>query len=147
MKKIILSAILIFLSLQIFAQEIPAAKQPFTSADLFKKSKNQKTAAWICLGGGLGLGATGLIITIANGTSDVVSLLVLQPKVHDYRAASALMLIGAAGIVGSIPLFIASSKNNQKARLMLKQEKVSFILPGQSGSRITGLTLSIPLGK
>lgn len=147
MKKIILSAILIFLSLQIFAQDIPAAKQPFTSAELFKKSKNQKTAAWICLGGGFGMVATSLIIIVANGTSDMVSLLVLKPRVHNYDGAAALTIIGAAGIIGSIPLFVASANNNKKARLMLKQEKLSFILPGQSGSRITGLTLSIPLGK
>lgn len=147
MKKIILPLLLVMLSLQNYAQQIPAVKKPYTSDELFLKSKRQKTAAWICLGGGLGLGATGLIITIVKGTTEVVSALVLQPEAQDYKGASALMLLGAAGIVGSIPLFVASGKNNQKARVMLKQEKVSFSLPGHSGSRITGLTLSIPLGK
>ena len=105
MKKIILPLLLVMLSLQNYAQQIPPVK------------------------------------------TEVVSALVLQPEAQDYKGASALMLLGAAGIVGSIPLFVASGKNNQKARVMLKQEKVSFSLPGHSGSRITGLTLSIPLGK
>lgn len=69
-----------------------------------RKSKNQKTAAFILLGGGTALGLTGLLTGSKSETS--------------FDEANTGALLGAAGILavaGSIPLFVASKRNKQKA--------------------------------
>lgn len=71
-----------------------------TKEDYLKKSKNQKTAAWIMLGAGAGC------------------LAIAAPGEVSFDVLPALVIGGGGLIVGSIPLFIASRKNQKKAMSM-----------------------------
>jgi len=69
-----------------------------------EKSKNQKTAAWFLLGGGVALIGTGFLVGDDKEAS------------FDDAFTGALMAgIGVLSTIGSIPLFIASGKNKRKA--------------------------------
>lgn len=95
MKKITLFSLLLLLSAATFCQQTTAP--PLTKAEYLQKSKGQKTAAWILLGVGVTCAAIA-----APGNVSLNSLPVL--------------IIGGGGAaIGSIPLFIASSRNKRKA--------------------------------
>ena len=49
-----------------------------TKQDYLKKSKNQKTAAWIVLGGGIVLTSAGMAIGLNNATDVHIGLLSLE---------------------------------------------------------------------
>jgi len=77
---------------------------PVVKTDYLVKSKNQKTAAWVLLGGGTALIGLGFLIGDSkNATFD------------DAGTGVVLGSIGFLSAVGSIPLFIASGKNKRKA--------------------------------
>ena len=103
MKKSIVYFLLLALPAASFCQKtndtIPAVK-----TDYLLKSKNQKTAAWVLLGGGTALIGIGFLIGDSkNATFD------------DAGTGVVLGGIGFLSVVGSIPLFIASGKNKRKA--------------------------------
>ena len=84
---------------------------PVVKTDYLAKSKSQKTAAFILLG----IGVTTL--TIAS----VADL--------DLDAVGAVVVVGGAATIASIPLFIASGKNKKKARNIttnIKMEKATI---------------------
>lgn len=79
-----------------------------TKQDYLLKSKHQKTVAWILLGGGLlstGLGSIRFKPDDDWGGGNN------QPT----TGSTVFLVTGLAAIGGSIPLFIASSKNKKKA--------------------------------
>ncbi len=77
---------------------------PFVKTDYLLKSKNQKTAAWVLLGGGTALIGLGFLIGDSkNATFD------------DAGTGVVLGGLGFLSTIGSIPLFIASGKNKRKA--------------------------------
>ncbi len=79
-----------------YSQESSPNPSP-TKQDYLKKSRGQKTAAWILLGSG----ATLLAIAAPGEVSfDILPVLVIG---------------GTAATLGSIPLFIASGRNKRKA--------------------------------
>jgi uncharacterized membrane protein len=92
------------------------------SSFLFQKSKKQKTAAWLLLGGGAGLITTGVIMI--GGDKDPFG--VVFGASSKATTGAILTVAGGAAMLGSIPLFIASGKNKSKASLMLKNENVFF---------------------
>jgi len=124
MKKSILYFLLLALPAASFCQKtydtIPDIKTEY-----IVKSKNQKTAAWILLGGGAALIGTGFLIGDGKNST------------FDDAATGALLAgIGTLSMIGSIPLFIASGKNKRramKANTFIKMEtapsfqKQSFI--------------------
>lgn len=83
-----------------------------TKDDYLTKSKHQKTAAWIMLGGGWGLGIAGGIVA-THGVTQINSG---QPdKVGNNIGNGALLILtGGAAMLGSIPLFLAAGKNKRK---------------------------------
>ena len=86
---------LVFVSIHSLSQQTPPPT--ITKEDYLKKSKNQKTAAFILLGAG----ATMIAIAAPGNVSfDILPVLAIG---------------GAGGILGSIPLFIASGKNKKRA--------------------------------
>lgn len=147
MKKILITIFFLSIVLEILAQDSPYSNRPSTSADLFLKSKKQKTAARILLGGGSALALTGFILSIPKASNDIISVLVLDPKESDYTVENIMIITGGVAMAGSIPLFIASGQSRRSARLMVKDEKVAMGLPIKAGKKITGITLSIPIGK
>ena len=77
--------------------------QPLTKNDYLQKSKNQKTAAWVLLGGGLALAVGGAVLDVSSDWSGSET---------PYLVA---ITAGCASMLGSIPLFISSAKNKRKA--------------------------------
>ena len=103
-----------------------------TKADYLKKSKNQSTAAWVLAGGGVVMVTAGAIIGLNDATEAIGSIFTGETeKTSD--AGPILFFTGAAAMVGSIPLFIASSRNKRKANDMsafFKMENRPFVQKG-----------------
>lgn len=93
---------------------------------LFKKAKQQNSAAWVVGGTGLGLAAVGLIITSNQVGQDLSNIFNPNYTNSNSKGGEIMAYAGLGAMLGSIPLFIASGKNKRKANLMLKDEKVSF---------------------
>ena len=108
---------------------------PIVTTDYLKKSKSQKTAAWVLLGGGFALTTTSILIATPKAAEDLTygfgGFLSGEPAPqNDYTAESILLVTGTAAMLGSIPLFIASGKNKKKALNMsanIKMEKATII--------------------
>ncbi len=106
MKLSILTLAILLSTITSFCQDSTKASTDFSS--LMKKSKNQKTTAWIFLGGGGALTVTGLAVGLGealfNGESSNFS--------------GALFDIGLGCLVTSIPLFIVASSTRKKAKAL-----------------------------
>lgn len=114
MKQAFIFILFIIVASNSFGQDSAGVVSP-ASIDYVQKSKHQKTAAWIMLGGGLALAVTGVAVSASNWESS---------------AGDVLLVIGGASMIGSIPFFIASGKNKKKARSMstgLKMEHTPSI--------------------
>ena len=122
MKKNIIYFVLFALPVISFCQKTNDTV-PSIKTDYLVKSKNQKTAAWVLLGGGTALIGLGFLIGDSkNSTFD------------DAATGAVLGGIGFLSAIGSIPLFIASGKNKRKAMqatTFIKMENVRMI-PNQS---------------
>jgi hypothetical protein len=99
MKK--LFSFLLFMSLctELLSQELVK-----DAAYYHTKSKKQRSGAWVLLGLGSALVVGGLLI----GNRD-------ESSFSDAATGGIMGIAGGAGMVGSIPLFIASSRNRRKA--------------------------------
>ena len=105
MKKIIICVLLVILSVASFSQQTTAVSPILTKTDYLKKSKNQKTAAWILLGGGITTSIIGLTqINLAGSDENINNGL-----------GTALFITGSAAAISSIFFFSASKKNKRKA--------------------------------
>lgn len=113
MKKItILSMLLAFTAITYGQQVTPKQDLNWKESDYYKKSKNQKTAAWILLGSGVAMFTGGLIAhyNYVNDENDPFAGLTST------TTGEVVAGIGILVASGSIPLFIASSKNKKKAK-------------------------------
>ena len=118
MKKSILYFLLLALPAASFCQQTNDSV-PVIKTDYLVKSKNQKTAAWVLLGGGVVLIGTGFLI--GDGKNSTF---------EDAAAGAFFAGIGVLSAIGSIPLFIASGKNKRramKASAFIKMEKATII--------------------
>jgi hypothetical protein len=102
MKKFFISAMFLLMAISPFCQQ-SGSGQSLSQQDYLQKSKRQKTAAWIMLGGGVVLAAGSAILAVSSDWS--------KPETP-YDVA---IYAGGASILGSIPLFIASGRNKRKA--------------------------------
>ncbi|HET9431384.1 MAG TPA: hypothetical protein VFO70_09405 [Chitinophagaceae bacterium] len=101
MKKFFLALLIVLYGLSISGQ------QP-TKEDLLKKSKSQKTWAWLFTAGGAALVVSGVIITSDNSSyfpSETVGPI--------------MMAGGGLAIAGGVILFSASKKNETRANEMM----------------------------
>lgn len=102
MKKIILFSALLILANSVFSQ--PANPSPaLTKQDYLKKSKDQKTAAWIFMGGGIGLAILGF-----QADKHVEGNLENSGKI-------VAIVTGLAAISVGTTLFILASENKKRA--------------------------------
>ena len=125
MKQIILSAMLLILANSAFSQQNNPSPV-LTKQDLLKKSKHQKTTAFIFLGAGTGLITTAVIIEPFYNFKKVGSTLMMPPP--DYTYKTIFFLTGLASMVASIPFVINSSKNKKKAAgVSFRMEKVPVV--------------------
>jgi hypothetical protein len=111
-----------------------------TAEYFLQKSKNQRTAAWVILGGGAALSIVG-IIGLASNT---VEMFYENTPADTY----AFLTVAGAGIaLGSIPLFIASGRNYKKAATLSFKSQHIYI-PQQNTVAFKSqpaLSLIIPL--
>lgn len=117
-----------------------------TKEDYLKKSKSQKTAAWIVLGAGVVLTSAGFAVELNNANDALIGLFSLQqPKSSD--VGGVLFFSGLAAMAGSIPLFIASSKNKKRANAVSASFKMETRSTVQQGAIVRAAfpSLSIKL--
>jgi hypothetical protein len=114
-KKIIPFCLLLTLNATVFGQTVTSPGS-IMQPDL-KKSKNQKTAAWILLGSGTTLIIIGGALALhdfGEGLGNIFNPNP-QPTRDNSTAAGLLAITGVASMLSSIPLFISASKNKHKA--------------------------------
>lgn len=120
MTKITSLILLLTLATTSFSQHVePAPVQPATN--YLRKSKTQKTFAWILTGVGV------TAVTIGLLTQDYVDAFTSIAEEKN-RSSPAVYTVGGACIAGGIVLFVASSKNKRKASAMnafLRMEKIT----------------------
>ena len=109
MKHYFISILFIFLSVAVFSQDVVKNSEYYLT-----KSKKQKTAAWLLLGGGTLSTTIGIAVGVAEST-DAVLTAFSGEEVNEFSTGAVLMVVGLAAMAGSIPLFIASGKNKRKA--------------------------------
>ena len=118
---------------------------PGEKTDYLQKSRNQKTGAWILVGvGAVGI-VTGIIVESKKSVENFANIFTEEQKTDN--TGSFIAVAGACMALGSIPLFISSSKNKRKASAELGNQKTGFGVPSNVSKNITGITLSFPIGK
>lgn len=109
MKKIILFSALCIFVVQGFAQTTSKA---VTKEYYLKKSRTQKTIAWVMVGTGVAVAVAGYAI-LAKKIDDEPLGYFTDENYGDKEVA--FIVAGGVVAVGSIPLFIISSKNKKRA--------------------------------
>lgn len=142
-RAVFLSAILIGLFSQAFAQEM-------TRQDYLEKSRKQKTTGFIMAGGGVVLFAIGAGIILGSETETLltcVSLVNCTSDESELEAGTALSIVGGLAALGSIPVFISSGKNAEKAAQISFRNEPTYIptYVGNIPRAIPSLSLIIPL--
>ena len=97
-----MTALLLSSSFKTFSQAQPAEITVSPKEELLKKSKSQKTAAFILLG----VGTATFFIAGAQSASNIL---------EKTSSSDAIAVVGLGAMVGSIPLFIAAKRNKNKA--------------------------------
>lgn len=132
MKKYFTATILLLFVFSVFSQDNLKNKDYY-----LQKSKKQKTAAWLLLGGGLTLSTISVFTGYADLSDDFTGFFSTDPESQNNDTAETILLVtGTAAILSSIPLFIASGKNKKRARAIsasLKMDDASIV----QGYRIT----------
>ncbi len=127
MSKLLFSIVLLLvLTSSSFCQQTNPSPA-LTKQDYLKKSKRQKTAAWILLGGGVVLSFAGIAVGLNDATNNLIGIFYLEQP-NSSNSVDVLIVSGLAAMAGSIPLFIASSKNKKKANAV----SVSFKMETRS---------------
>ena len=94
---------------------LSATGQDTLTKDFYlQRSKNQKTAAWVLLGGGA-------LATIGGAIwfNETFSIDIFGPdKNPGENTAGFVMIAGVGAMLGSIPLFISSAHNKKRAESM-----------------------------
>ena len=105
MKTIIIITSMLILSASSFCQKTSSSP---TREELLTKSKTQKTIGFVLLGAG------------------ITSLAIASPGNIDFNTLGVLIVIGGAATLSSIPLFIASKRNKNKAALFMKEQTLNL---------------------
>ena len=150
MKKVFAVAILLAIATNAFSQHADSLRS-VARTEYLRKSKNQKTAAWVLLGGGVAMFITGSIIyndayNKAAEQDPLGTLLSYGTNVNP--TGGYIALAGTLAALGSIPLFIASGKNKKRAMAIstgFKLEKAS-VLQGTAMIRKSYPALSLKIG-
>lgn len=111
---------------------------PEKDADIFlRRSRNQRIVGWSTLGGGILLSGIGILV--ANGD--------YATNNNNASLAAVLTIAGAVSGIVSIPFMIMASANRHKAHVLLNNTKTGFGVPPGVSNHITGITISLPIGK
>jgi hypothetical protein len=138
-----------FLTAFLIGITLSATAQEMSKQDFLDKSKQQKTAAFITLGGGLVLGVLGASMIDSNRRSDFNLFAPTVPKTKDNSEGiwGIVMVTGGLAVLGSIPMFISSNKNAKKAaQLSFRNEPIHMLKhEGNLSRSVPSITLKIPL--
>ena len=99
------------------------------------RSRNLRITGLSLLGGGLIMGVSALLISSNNNS---------YSDSRD-KTITTLFILSAATGIASIPLMVLAHVNNTKARAAMSTQKT--FIPGKGNSYLTGITLSLPVGK
>ena len=130
MNKILSILLLIFfisifkINAQINEPGLPKGKLDKMSDLVLKRSKRQKTTAWILLGTGAGVSIAGAIIG-SNSISNSADQWDIFPR--GTLAGGGMILGGITAIITSVPFFIASGRNKRNAHLIFQNDSQSFL--------------------
>ncbi len=118
MKKIITCFALLILANSLYSQQIkPSA--PLTKQGYLQKSKNQKTAAWLFMGGGVGL----TILGFSQGHSN--------DGLADNTGKAVAIVTGLAAVgVGTMFFILATNNKNKAEGLSFRMEETPLIQQG-----------------
>lgn len=136
MKKLILFLAFFSMLTKGFNQQIEAPKKELTKQEYLKKSKSQRIAGGIILGGGAILIGAGLATSLGNGLANAFRL--ESPK---NNSGDVLTVLGVISIAGSIPLLISSGKNKRRAFSLSVKNQPSQVL--QNNRLYTKMTPSL----
>ena len=131
MKKMFVFAMLLIFSAASFEQT--NSSKSLTRADYMKKSRNQKSSAWLLLGGGTGLIIIGVAVNQPSYSVDWNNI--LNSSSSPGGGGQIVIAIGAIAIAGSVPLFIAAERNKRKAMAPTASFKLENI-PSVRGYKI-----------
>lgn len=146
MKKIIVFANLLIIATATFSQQTKSSLA-LTKQDYLKKSKNQKTAAWLFLAGGTTIILTGGAVYPKDYAYDYDFPINSRSQIRQAHLSSALFWTGMSSMLVSIPLFLASKRNKweaRKANACLKMETTP-IFQRQSIVNISYPALSVKI--
>ena len=143
MKKSIILLMHLTFMLKVFSQD--TTTHELTRADYLRKSKSQKTAAWILLGSGVGMAVAGLSIfklDYSIGWGDDPT-----PSHVDNTGSELLLLGGLAGIIsGSIMLSSAHKNKQRAAALSFSNQRIPLLQQNGIVSKMQPtIRLRIPL--
>ncbi|MBK8610832.1 MAG: hypothetical protein IPL84_13070 [Chitinophagaceae bacterium] len=104
-----------------------------------RKSRNMRITGLTLLGAGLVLGVSGVLVSSSTST----------PNNYDTRDKTITTLFVASAVTGiaSIPLMVMASVFKHKANVMVDTKKTGFGVPSNVSKYITGVSLTIPIGK
>lgn len=141
MKKAIFCFIVLLSTLNAISQQDTSVKT-FTKEDYLKKSKDQKTGAWILLSGGVVLAVTGYVVYLNSIENSDDLFKFLEGK------GLWISALGLVAMSGSSLLFAASKRNRRKAMSMtFSNDMVPQLVNGELVSmNIFSVSLKIPLG-
>lgn len=92
-----------------------------------KKRNQNRTGGWVAVGGGVGLIAFGL----ANNFDK--TFCIFECEGVDPNEGIWPAYVGAAGVIASVPLFVAARKHKKAAKFEMRGDPVVFKSYGQSG--------------
>ena len=111
MKKFLALCLLLSFAGKIFSQADTTVPATSIKTDYLKKSKTQKTVAWVLLGAGTTMIVAG-VVTAGNADYNPYPL---PPTDENVYNGAALILIGGLFDLVSIPFFISSANNKHRA--------------------------------
>jgi len=138
MKKIILFIAFFSMLTKGFNQQVEEPKMELTKQEYLKKSKSQKTAGRILLGGGGILIGAGLLTNLSNGLGNL-----FVEESQKNSSGDIFTVLGVISIAGSIPLLISAGKNKRKALSLSVKNQPSQVL--QNNRLYTKMTPSLTL--
>jgi uncharacterized membrane protein HdeD (DUF308 family) len=107
MKKITIFFLMLVVSAASFSQQTTTTA-PAIQTDYLKKSKKQKTWAWVTT-------SVGVTTIVAGLLSEVAAIYHVQDGEAEISSTATYYMLGTAWIATGVTLFVASSRNKKKA--------------------------------
>lgn len=126
--------------------EEKAEASDFNKAYYLQKSLTQKINGLVLFTGGSVIGYLGIKSGLEFSKDFSLSKNLFRNQ-YENSGSCRMALTGLVLVAGSIPYFIYSLKNKNKAGLKLTCQKTSFGTTNKAYKKVTGLTFAFPLGQ